>query len=147
MISRRTAITSAVGLSAVAALAACAPASETVTPSPSATAPQPQAQEPVASVFVVAAAADVPVGSGKKYAAGDIEVFITQPRAGEFRAFNATCTHAGCAVGSLSDGAIICPCHGAKYDHDTGAVLQGPATRALGKAKISVIDGMLEVSY
>lgn len=144
MITRRTAIASAVGLSAAAALAACAPATETLDQSQ---VPEPDAQSPVASVFVVAAATDVPVGSGKKYPAGDIEVFITQPRDGEFRAFNATCTHAGCAVGSLSNGQIICPCHGAKYDHDTGDVIEGPATRALAKAKVAVVDGMLEVSF
>lgn len=144
MITRRTAIASAVGLSAAAALAACAPATETLDQSQ---VPEPDAQSPVASAFIVAAATDVPVGSGKKYPAGDIEVFITQPSDGEFRAFNATCTHAGCAVGSLSNGQIICPCHGAKYDHDTGAVIEGPATRALAKAKVAVVDGMLEVSY
>lgn len=145
MITRRTALVSAVGLGAVAALAACAPSEEITGENPSATAPEPET--PITTSFVVAAATDVPVGSGKRYPAGDIEVFITQPREGEFRAFNATCTHAGCAVGSVSEGEIICPCHGAKYDHDTGAVIQGPATRALGKATVAVVDGMLEVSF
>ena len=49
---------------------------------------------------------------------------------GEVRAFDALCPHAGCSLvdGELDGGAVTCPCHFARFDISTGAVLGGPAT-------------------
>jgi len=65
-------------------------------------------------------------------------VVITKDDAGTIHAFSATCTHQGCTVSSVSNGAIICPCHGSKFDAGTGAVLQGPATRPLPAVNVTV---------
>ncbi|MFI6863907.1 Rieske (2Fe-2S) protein [Streptomyces sp. NPDC050421] len=85
---------------------------------------------------VLAKTADIPEGGGKIFA--EQGVVVTQPAAGEFKAFSSKCTHAGCAVSSVSDGAINCPCHGSKFDVATGAVKAGPATTALPTAAITV---------
>jgi thiosulfate dehydrogenase [quinone] large subunit len=52
---------------------------------------------------------------------------------GQFVAYSAVCTHAGCIVGYSSARAeLVCPCHGSIYDPLHGAqVVAGPATRPL----------------
>jgi Rieske Fe-S protein len=51
-------------------------------------------------------------------------VVITQPTAGDFRAFSAICTHLGCTVTSVSDGTINCPCHGSRFSIEDGSVVE-----------------------
>ncbi|MFI5632048.1 Rieske (2Fe-2S) protein [Streptomyces sp. NPDC051664] len=85
---------------------------------------------------VLAKTADIPEGGGKIFA--DQGVVVTQPKAGEFKAFSSKCTHRGCAVTSVSDGTINCPCHGSKFDAATGDVSGGPATEPLPAATITV---------
>ncbi|MFF0433407.1 Rieske (2Fe-2S) protein [Streptomyces sp. NPDC004327] len=79
---------------------------------------------------------DIPVGGGKVLA--DQGVVITQPKAGEFLAFSAHCTHQGCTVGGVTDGVIVCPCHQSKFSASDGSVKQGPATRPLEPTPIEV---------
>jgi Rieske Fe-S protein len=79
---------------------------------------------------------DIEVGGGSIFA--DAEVVITQPTAGEFKAFSAVCTHQGCLVASVSDGTINCDCHGSQFSIETGEPESGPATSALEEVKIAV---------
>jgi len=47
-----------------------------------------------------------------------------------FSVLDATCTHKGCPLGY--DGQdVVCPCHAARFDGETGAVKLRPATAAL----------------
>lgn len=80
---------------------------------------------------------DIPVGGGKIFPQG---VVITQPTAGQFRGFSATCTHQGCPVGSVADGTINCSCHGSRFSIEDGSVRRGPAIRALAAKRVR-IDG------
>jgi Rieske Fe-S protein len=66
---------------------------------------------------------DVPVGGGQVVVLDNAKVVVTQPTEGEFLAFSAICTHAGCTVQGVSDGEIACPCHGSRYDATTGEVV------------------------
>jgi Rieske Fe-S protein len=81
----------------------------------------------------IAKTADVPVGSGVIVD----KVVVTQPTAGVFKGFSATCTHAGCTVNKIADGTIDCPCHGSKFNLD-GTVAKGPAQKPLAAENISV---------
>ncbi|WP_418955870.1 Rieske (2Fe-2S) protein [Streptomyces tritici] len=85
---------------------------------------------------VLARTADIPQGGGKVFA--DQGVVVTQPTAGEFKAFSSSCTHSGCAVKDVVDGTITCPCHGSAFSAADGSVRQGPATRPLPPAQIKV---------
>ncbi|MFD0228239.1 Rieske (2Fe-2S) protein [Streptomyces hirsutus] len=84
----------------------------------------------------LASTADIPEGGGKVFA--DSKVVVTQPTAGEFKAFSATCTHQGCAVKSVADGVINCPCHNSNFSIADGSVQSGPATKPLPAMEITV---------
>lgn len=141
MISRRGVIASAVGVSAAAALTACAPEVSNLTSSPEPESPQ--MTEPVA----VAKTTDIPVGSGKKFDVNGVPILVTQPRAGEFRGFSAVCTHAGFVMSNIANSEIKCDNHGAVYSADDGSVLSGPAPRALGKVSVTVEGDDVLVSF
>jgi thiosulfate dehydrogenase [quinone] large subunit len=61
---------------------------------------------------------------------------------GSLRAFSAVCTHAGCTFG-YAGGAIVCPCHGARYSAETGEVIGGPATSGLAAKKVVESGGQI----
>jgi len=84
----------------------------------------------------IATTSQVPVGGG--YIDQDAKIVVTQPSAGEYKAFTAVCTHAGCTVGSVSNNVILCPCHGSEYSAKDGSVLKGPAPQALAAETIKV---------
>jgi Rieske Fe-S protein len=82
------------------------------------------------------AVADVPVSGGLILQTE--KVVITQPAAGDFKAFTAVCTHMGCLVNQVVDNVIRCPCHNSTYDASTGEPTGGPAPRALAPVDITV---------
>ena len=87
---------------------------------------------------------DIPVGGGKIFDTANI--VVTQPTAGEFKAFSATCTHAGCQVATVQAGTIHCPCHGSQYSIADGSVKVGPAPRPLPAKSVSVNGDAIAVS-
>lgn len=86
----------------------------------------------------LATTSQVPVNGG--FINQDVAVVVTQPSAGEYKAFTAVCTHAQCIVASVSDNVIQCNCHGSQYNAATGAVVRGPAPAPLAAKSIKV-DG------
>jgi Rieske Fe-S protein len=89
-------------------------------------------------------ASDIPVAGGKVFGADN--TVITQPKAGEFKAFSATCTHQGFIVGNVQGGTINCFHHGSKYDMTTGKNVAGPAPSPLPSKTISASGGTLTVT-
>ncbi|MBT2396336.1 Rieske (2Fe-2S) protein [Streptomyces sp. ISL-100] len=85
---------------------------------------------------VLAKTADIPEGGGKVFA--DKGLVVTQPTAGQFKAFSSKCTHQGCAVKDVANGMINCPCHGSMFDATDGSVKGGPAKAPLPAAAIKV---------
>jgi Rieske Fe-S protein len=136
-VPRKTVITGAgVGLAAVA-VAACSGGSDSGSAgSSSGSSGSSESSAPSGSSAAAGAlttTADVPVGSGVIID----KTVVTQPTAGDFKAFSAVCTHAGCLVNKIADGTIDCPCHGSKFGLD-GAVVKGPADKPLEPVTISV---------
>ncbi|MGX1883112.1 Rieske (2Fe-2S) protein [Streptomyces sp. NPDC055287] len=85
---------------------------------------------------VLAKTTDIPEGGGKVFA--DKGLVVTQPTAGQFKAFSSKCTHQGCAVKDVANGMINCPCHGSMFDATDGSVKGGPAKAPLPSAAIKV---------
>lgn len=144
-LGRRSMLRSAaLGGLAVPVLAACGDdAAESVDPTTPASTPTTPASSDGAEVpsTALVAAADVPVGGG--VVVKDANVVVTQPNQGEFKAFTAVCTHSGCQVGSVSDGKIVCPCHGSAFSIEDGSVVNGPAQAPLGSIGVSAQDGQI----
>jgi Rieske Fe-S protein len=87
--------------------------------------------------------ADVPVGAGKVFAAQ--KVVVTQPTAGEFKAFSAVCTHQGCPMRDVTS-TINCSCHGSQYSITDGSVKKAapgltPQTQKPLDPKTVTVDG------
>ena len=143
MVSRRTVIASAVGVSAVTALAACAPQVSTQTQS--STSPTPEASS-VAGVEVCKTT-DIPVGSGKRFDVEGVPILITQPTKDVFRGFSAVCTHAGFVMSTVANSEIKCDSHGSIFNADDGSVIRGQAQRALGKVTVEVQGDAVLVSF
>ncbi|MFF8840008.1 Rieske (2Fe-2S) protein [Streptomyces sp. NPDC015130] len=118
-----------------------APATSETSAAPSAPATSATPEAPATSATATGAAplartSGIPVGGGTVFT--EEKVVVTQPTAGEFKAFSAVCTHQGCLVNKVADGTIDCPCHGSKYRIADGSVAHGPATRPLPAEQIIV---------
>jgi len=149
---RGTAIVGIAGLSGVG-LAACGGDEGTTaggtgsSVAPTSAAPtSPPASEPAggAGGGGLATTSEIPVGGGKIFEAE--KVVVTQPTAGDFKAFTAVCTHMGCTVNAVSAGVISCPCHGSKYSATDGSVTGGPAPRPLAAKTVTVSGEDITVS-
>jgi len=115
------------------------PATRTPDGGPASSATGPTGSSAPTSPGGLVATADVPVGGG--VVVKGAEVVVTQPTAGDFRAFTAICTHQGCLVGSVTDGEIHCPCHGSSFSITDGASLGGPAQTPLAPVAVKVAAG------
>ncbi|MGW8761441.1 Rieske (2Fe-2S) protein [Streptomyces sp. NPDC055815] len=122
-VARRTVVAAAGSAGLAAALAACGGGADDKNGAPEGGA--------------LARTGDIPVGGGKILA--DKGLVITQPKAGEFKAFSSKCTHQGCAVSSIKDGVIVCPCHQSHFDISDGSVKSGPAPSPLPPEPIQVV--------
>ena len=88
----------------------------------------------------------VPVGGGIKVESSAGVLMIVQPTRGNFAAYSAICTHAGCEVSRATAAAIICTCHDSEFSTQTGARLAGPASRPLKKFDVVERNGILFLS-
>lgn len=137
-LDRRTALSGALAATGAVTLAACASEPEILETTPP-RAGVTNAPEPVSGEQLLGKADEIMVGSGKKFPLSDtLTILVTRPRPEVFRAFDATCTHAGCIVSGVSDDQISCGCHGARYNTDSGEPEAGPAKAPLAKITVEL---------
>ena len=129
-LSRRAALGS-MAAAGTLALGACSSAQEST--------PITSSEPAVSGEVLLGLTGDVPVGGGTKFPVDKtLTVLVTQTKAGNFKAFSATCTHAGCIVNGVENNEIACGCHGARFDPDSGSPIAGPAKSALGKIALDI---------
>lgn len=133
--ARRTVLKGAAALAGAAGagltLAACSTETNSGAGSPAVP------QEPVE----LGAATEVPVGGAKLYR--EKKLIVSCPAEGQYKAFSAQCTHAGCVLDKIVEGEGNCPCHGSRFDVTTGKVLKGPATDPLPAVPVKAENGKL----
>jgi Rieske Fe-S protein len=132
--TRRSVLAGAAGLSATVALVACG--DDSGNDSGSGDTGGGDTTPTAAAGGVLGPVADIPVGGGKFFEAQ--KVVVTQPTAGDVKAFSTICTHQGCAVNKIDNGLIRCPCHQSGYRIADGSVESGPAPKPLASIAVKV---------
>ena len=58
-----------------------------------------------------------------------------------------TCAPEACPLsgGLLTGTTIMCQCHGSRFDITTGAVINGPATKALNVYEVQEVEGSIRI--
>lgn len=93
---------------------------------------------------VLGSTATIVVGSAKKFMTPDTKETAILIRHSDtvVKAFTTVCTHEGCDVSyAPSEKTLACPCHGARFDANTGVVLRGPARAPLKSYKVTIDNG------
>ena len=91
----------------------------------------------------IAAESDVASGGALKFKDRGRDAVLVHLDGGEFVAYSAVCTHAGCTV-AFQNAQLACPCHGSIFDPANGAeVVSGPAQTPLPEIPIKTQDGQV----
>jgi thiosulfate dehydrogenase [quinone] large subunit len=99
-----------------------------------------------AVVVATAAAVDAAGGLGFTNPASGDPAYVVNTAPGEYKAFTAICTHAGCTVAVVKKTSEFqCPCHGGLYDAKTGKVLSGPPPAPLPSISVKNVNGKIEL--
>ncbi len=96
----------------------------------------------MAKLIKIAQITDITEGKIKEFQAEGVKIAMTKVD-NEYFAFEASCTHAQCALagGFLDGNTVTCYCHGAQFDVITGTVLSPPATVPLKTYPVKVEKG------
>ena len=98
----------------------------------------PVAAEPVTDSVVAGKATGFRPNSGSILKFGTRPAILVRTGDGQFKAFNAVCTHLDCTVQYKADTSQIwCPCHNGLYDL-SGNVVSGPPPRPLESFKVNL---------
>jgi Rieske Fe-S protein len=96
----------------------------------------------------VATTSDLARNSAKIFKVNKEPVIVVHTERGQYRAFNARCTHLGCVIQYSVDEEtphFNCNCHGSQFDL-SGRNIVGPASRPLTPYKVLVRDSSIFVS-
>src|SRR3712207_1232954 len=89
----------------------------------------------------IAQESEVAPGSAVEFKDGGKDAGLVHLDDGQFVAYSAICTHAGCTV-DYRNSQLACPCHGSIFDPANGAeVVSGPARTPLPEIPVEVQDG------
>ena len=101
-----------------------------------------------ASWIDVAALADVPVGTARRFSTASFEGFIVNRDGTAVEALSAACTHLGCILKYNSSAARLdCPCHNTAFRLDGSVLFQtmSQTLPSLPQLQARVRDGRIEV--
>lgn len=138
--SRRSVLAAGAAGAGAVALAACTGSGSATSPLARTSSSGADSSPASAGGTVLAKLDDIPVGSAVAAELGGKPVVVCRPEASSAVCFSAICTHMGCTV-KPAGKEYHCPCHGSVYDASTGAVLHGPAPRALARIDVHVAGG------
>ncbi|MDP9342830.1 MAG: non-heme iron oxygenase ferredoxin subunit [Actinomycetota bacterium] len=96
----------------------------------------------------VGSLAEVPDGEVRGYELDGIRVAVAHLD-GQVHALGDECTHRSCSLseGELEPGgSVVCPCHGSRFDLESGEPLDGPAAEPVPVYPARVEDGWVEVA-
>ncbi len=95
----------------------------------------------------VASTDDIPEGEMAIVQAGGEEIVVANV-AGEFFAFNSTCTHRGGPLGegTLESDVVECPWHQGRFNVRTGEVISGPPKEPVRVYPVRVSGKDIEVA-
>ncbi len=95
----------------------------------------------------VASVSEVPPGSKKLVTVGGAEVLLCHSLGRVFAVSN-LCSHAQEKLdcGRMRSGWISCPVHGARFDLETGAAMNLPATLPIKTYPVRISGDMIEVA-
>jgi len=89
----------------------------------------------------IAQESEVAPGKAVKFKDGGKDAVLVHLDGGEFVAYSAVCTHAGCTV-AYKNTQLACPCHGSIFDPANGAeVVSGPAQTPLPEIPVEIRNG------
>ena len=89
----------------------------------------------------IAQESEVSPGTAVKFKDGGKDAVLIHLDDGNFVAYSAICTHAGCTV-AYKNAQLACPCHGSVFDPANGAeVVSGPAQTPLPEIPVEVQNG------
>ncbi len=84
------------------------------------------------------------VGGAALVQASGVNLLVSRTGQDTFVALSAVCTHQGCTVTGIQNSTYVCPCHGAGFT-TSGAVVAGPATRALQAYATTFANNVLSI--
>ncbi len=85
-----------------------------------------------------------PGGAALVRASGN-EILVSRTGESSVTAVTAVCTHEACTITGFEGQRYVCPCHGSRYTTE-GAVVNGPATRALRPFTASLAGNTLTIT-
>lgn len=100
-------------------------------------------EEEVEQGTAIAQESEVAPGSARPFKNAGEPAVLVHLESGDFVAYSAVCTHAGCEV-AYNNSQLACPCHGSIFDPANGAaVVSGPANRPLPEIPVEARDGQV----
>jgi len=96
----------------------------------------------------VGSLAEVPDGELRGYEIGGTRLAVANLD-GRVHALGDECTHRSCSLseGELDpEGQVVCPCHGSRFDLESGEPVGGPAAEPVPVYPARVEDGWMEVA-
>ena len=94
----------------------------------------------------VASVGAVPKGEAKAFEVEGKTIAVARIE-DSYYAFGDACTHmqSSLAKGFFRGTTVVCPCHVSEFDMTSGAVLKGPATKAVPSYQVRVEGGSIQV--